>query len=472
MQQISNATKSKSMMNELQELNEQLKQFEKKGIDRRRFFKILAAAGVITTMNTSNAHAFSSKAKGKIVIVGGGAAGISMAARLKRWLDEPNITLIDPSDRQYYQPGFTLIASGVYQPDDVWKKQEDCMPSGINWVKDSVIAVDPIWNQVTTAQNGKIAYDYLVLVPGIQMNWNQIEGFDYSKLGTGNAHCIYDFKGAQMTWKAMREFTEKGGKGVYTDTYTKHKCGGAPKKICLLTDDYARKHEHRDHIQLNYFTAEKDLYDVKYFTKRLKEIYKERNVPITLNTRVKGIDLERKQVHFEKIETVGNEKKVTSFIEDYDFLHFTPPMSAPDFVKEAELGFPDGKLADGGWVMVDKETLVHQKYPNIIALGDVAGTPTSKTSAATRVQVPIAAKNLIALMEGKEPTEKYNGYAACPIVTDYGHVLLCEFDYKKEPQISFPFSLLDMSKEQWAAWLLKVYILKPLYFYGMLKGLA
>ena len=472
MQQISNATKSKSMMNELQELNEQLKQFEKKGIDRRRFFKILAAAGVITTMNTSNAHAFSSKAKGKIVIVGGGAAGISMAARLKRWLDEPNITLIDPSDRQYYQPGFTLIASGVYQPDDVWKKQEDCMPSGINWVKDSVIAVDPIWNQVTTAQNGKIAYDYLVLVPGIQMNWNQIEGFDYSKLGTGNAHCIYDFKGAQMTWKAMREFTEKGGKGVYTDTYTKHKCGGAPKKICLLTDDYARKHEHRDHIQLNYFTVEKDLYDVKYFTKRLKEIYKERNVPITLNTRVKGIDLERKQVHFEKIETVGDEKKVTSFIEDYDFLHFTPPMSAPDFVKEAELGFPDGKLADGGWVMVDKETLVHQKYPNIIALGDVAGTPTSKTSAATRVQVPIAAKNLIALMEGKEPTEKYNGYAACPIVTDYGHVLLCEFDYKKEPQISFPFSLLDMSKEQWAAWLLKVYILKPLYFYGMLKGLA
>lgn len=472
MQQISNATKSKSMMNELQELNEQLKQFEKKGIDRRRFFKILAAAGVITTMNTSNAHAFSSKAKGKIVIVGGGAAGISMAARLKRWLDEPNITLIDPSDRQYYQPGFTLIASGVYQPDDVWKKQEDCMPSGINWVKDSVIAVDPIWNQVTTAQNGKIAYDYLVLVPGIQMNWNQIEGFDYSKLGTGNAHCIYDFKGAQMTWKAMREFTEKGGKGVYTDTYTKHKCGGAPKKICLLTDDYARNHEHRDHIQLNYFTAEKDLYDVKYFTKRLKEIYKERNVPITLNTRVKGIDLERKQVHFEKIETVGDEKKVTSFIEDYDFLHFTPPMSAPDFVKEAELGFPDGKLADGGWVMVDKETLVHQKYPNIIALGDVAGTPTSKTSAATRVQVPIAAKNLIALMEGKEPTEKYNGYAACPIVTDYGHVLLCEFDYKKEPQISFPFSLLDMSKEQWAAWLLKVYILKPLYFYGMLKGLA
>ena len=132
----------------------------------------------------------------------------------------------------------------------------------------------------------------------------------------------------------------------------------------------------------------------------------------------------------------------------------------------------NGKLAADAWVMVDKETLVHKTYPNIISLGDVAGVPTSKTSAAIRVQVPLAAKNLISLMEGKEPTEKYNGYAACPIVTDYGHVLLCEFDYKKEPATSFPFTLIDTSKEQWLAWLLKVYILKPMYFYGMLNGYA
>ena len=75
-------------------------------------------------------------------------------------------------------------------------------------------------------------------------------------------------------------------------------------------------------------------------------------------------------------------------------------------------------------------------------------------------------------MEGKEPAEKYDGYAACPIVTDYGHVLLCEFNYKKEPENTFPFTMLDTSKEQWAAWMLKVYMLKPMYFYGMLKGLA
>ncbi len=454
------------------ELERHMRMLEKSEVNRRHFLKLLAATGLIAGVNAHEAKAFSSNAKGKIVIIGGGAAGISMAARLHRWLDNPDITLIDPSDRQFYQPGFTLIASGVYQADDVWKKQEDCIPDGIKWVKDSVVAVDPVWNQVTTKANGKIPYDFLVLTPGLQCDWEKVEGITQATLGQGAANSIYDFEGAQKTWKALQEFAKKGGRGIFTDTYTKHKCGGAPKKICLLTEHYTRKQGTRDKVQLDYFTAEKELYDVPYFTKRLLEIYKERQIPINTLVRVKGVDTSAKQVHLEKVETKGEETIVTPFVEDYDFLHFTPPMSAPDFVREAGLGWTEGKLAAGAWVMVDKETLIHKKYPNIVSLGDVAGIPTSKTSAAVRKQVPIAAKNLIALMEGKEPTERYNGYAACPIVTDYGHVLLCEFDYDKNPDISFPFNLIDTSKEQWLAWLLKVYILKPLYFYGMLNGYA
>ena len=162
----------------------------------------------------------------------------------------------------------------------------------------------------------------------------------------------------------------------------------------------------------------------------------------------------------------------SEFKRDYDFIHFLPPMGAPKFVKESGLSATSGSHAKEGWVDVDKYTLVSKKYPNIVSFGDVSSLPTSKTSAAIRKQVPVAVNNLICLMEGREPSAKYDGYAACPIVTDYGHVLLCEFDYDKKPKISFPFSLLDMSKESRAAWCLKVYALKPMYFYGMLNGLA
>lgn len=406
------------------------------------------------------------------MIIGGGAAGISMAARLSRWLNHPDITLIDPSDRQYYQPGFTLIASGVYKPEEVWKKQEKCIPGGVKWIKDQVIYMDPDHHTIRTQQNGEIGYDFLVLIPGLQINWGQVEGITQASLGQGNAHCIYDFEGAQRTWKALQEFSKTGGKGIYTDTYTKHKCGGAPKKICLLTDDYTRKNKTRDQIILDFYTASNELYDVPHYTPRLLEIYKERQIPIHTNVRVTGVDTFSKKVYLEKRETKGEEMIRTPFVEEYDFLHFTPPMSAPDFVREAGLGWKEGKLGDEGWVMVDKETLIHTRYPNIVSLGDCSDVPTSKTSAAIRVQVPVAAKNLISLMEGKDPTEKYNGYAACPIVTDYKHVLLCEFDYDKKPAASFPFSWMDNSKELRAAWFLKAHILKPLYFHGMLNGYA
>ncbi len=452
--------------------NELLNTLNHKILKRRDFIKYLAATGLLSMIGTQEANAISSNAKGKIVIVGGGAAGISMAARLRKCLKQSDITLIDPSDRQYYQPGFTLIASGVYTPDEVWKNQENYIPKGVTWIKDIVTAVDPMQNEITTGKNGKVSYDFMVLTPGLQINWDKVEGINYDTLGEGNAHSIYDFEGAQKTWKAIQEFSKTGGRGLYTDTYTKHKCGGAPKKICLLTEHYMRKQGTRDSVDLSFFTASNELYDVPFFTPRLLEIYKERNIPINLNVRVKGVDTLAKQVHFEKIEKQGDQKVITPFIEDYDFLHFTPPMSAPDFVREAGLGWQEGSLAAESWVMVDKETLVHSVYPNIISLGDCAGIPTSKTSAAIRVQVPIAVKNLISLMEGKAPEEKYNGYAACPIVTDYGHVLLCEFDYNKDPASSFPFSMIDMSEESRLGWMLKVYMLKPLYFQGMLKGRA
>ncbi|MFV0417333.1 MAG: FAD-dependent oxidoreductase [Dysgonomonas sp.] len=444
-----------------------------KKITRRKFLKVAAATtavGGIAAAGIYKATEFSSNAKGKIVVIGGGAAGLSMAALLQRWLDEPDITVIDPSDRQYYQPGFTLVASGVYTPDEVWKEQKDCIPSKVKWIKDTVRELNPSTKEISTAENGKITYDFLVLTPGLQINWHETEGISQERLGEGNVHSIYDFEGAQKTWAAIQEFSKTGGKGIFTDTYTKHKCGGAPKKICLLTEAYTRQQNTRDKVTLSYYTADKILYDVPYYTPRLLEIYKERNVDIIINTRVKAIDTHAKRVYMEQTETVGDEKIVTPIEEDFEFMHFTPPMYAPDFVREAGLSWTEGKLAPEGWVMVDKETLIHKTYSNIVCLGDCAGVPTSKTSAAVRKQVPVAAMNLIMMMEGKTPDRKYDGYAACPIITDYGHVLMCEFDYDKNPQPSFPFTLMDMSKEQAAAWQLKVRGLKPLYFHGMLNG--
>ena len=117
---------------------------------------------------------------------------------------------------------------------------------------------------------------------------------------------------------------------------------------------------------------------------------------------------------------------------------------------------------------MDKETLVHTKYRNIISFGDVAGLPTSKTGAAIRKQAPVAAANLVAIMEGKAPRLKYNGYSACPIVTEYGKVLMCEFGYDEKLMPTIPW--IDPAVERGMWWTLKAHGLRPMYYHGMLKG--
>lgn len=447
---------------------------------RRDFIKNISATAITSTMLSSSGCS-KSDVKAKIVIVGGGAAGIDAAARLMRSLSSPDITLIDPSQLHYYQPGFTLIAGGIYSPDEVYMNQADCIPTGVKWVKDKVIAVDANKKFVITSANEKFNYDFLVLTPGLVLNWDLVEGIDEKSIGTGDAHCLYTHEGSIKTRQGILKFLEKGGRGVFADTYTKHKCGGAPKKICLLTEHLTRQKGIREKFKFDFFTGSKQLYNVPYFTPRLLEIYKERDVSISVSTHVKAVDTASKKVMLamtEKVNTTmpdGSKKdvkKITTRVEDYDFLHFLPPMGAPKFVIDSGLSVKTGDRVAEGWIAVDKETLVHKEFPNIITFGDASGLPTSKTSAAIRKQAPIAVENLIAIMEGKAPTAKYDGYAACPIITDYGHVLMCEFDYNKNEKCSFPLSMLDMSKESRLAWMLKVYALKPMYFYGMLNGLV
>ena len=145
----------------------------------------------------------------------------------------------------------------------------------------------------------------------------------------------------------------------------------------------------------------------------------------------------------------------------YDLLHVTPPMGPPDFLARSPLADQEG------WVDVDSETLQHKRYPGVFALGDCSNLPTSKTGAAIRKQAPVLVRNLVDAIAGKPLPAKYDGYTSCPVVTGIGKLVLAEFNYRKEPNESFP---IDQSKERWSMWILKRYLLPQMYWHGMLKG--
>jgi sulfide:quinone oxidoreductase len=446
-------------------------------MNTRRKFVIAgaAAAGGMVAVKQIGDWANRSKAEAKVVIVGGGAAGITMAAYLSNMLKKPDITLIEPNEIHHYQPGYTMVAGGVFKPEEITKPTAKLIPKGVRWVKDAVTEVLPEKNALTTLKNGTVAYDFLVLVPGCQLNFDLVEGISRETLGEGNAHCIYDYNGAQKCRDAIRAMQQNpSGKMVFTNTYTKVKCGGAPKKITLLADDYLRDRKSRDEVQIDFYSNSTNLMTPAVFGDRLATLYKERDITAHFKHRLVSVDTGSKKAVFEKIPepTLAASPKNSGYEQisvDYDFLHFLPPMSAPGFIRDSSLAITEGKLRHGGWVDVDINTMQHNRYKNIISLGDSAGLPTSKTGAAIRIQAPLAAANLISMMEDNEPTEKYTGYTACPIVTEYGKVLMCEFGYGKELDPTIPW--LDPGVERGMWWMLKKHGLKPMYYQGMLKGL-
>lgn len=107
----------------------------------------------------------------EVVIVGGGTAGITVAVRLKRASDNLDIAIIKPSEKHYYQPLWTLIGDGAACKEQTEREEKDFIPEGLTWVKEYVAEFDPEQNEVVTRSGKRIEYQYLVVAPGIQINW-------------------------------------------------------------------------------------------------------------------------------------------------------------------------------------------------------------------------------------------------------------------------------------------------------------
>jgi sulfide:quinone oxidoreductase len=396
----------------------------------------------------------------KIVIVGGGNAGISVACQLLKKNNNLQITIIDPATKHYYQPAWTLVGAGVFDILKTEKNQSDFIPKGTEWVCEAVTSFQPQDNKVTCASGKEIAYDALIVCPGIQLDWFKIKGLKEA-LGTNNISSNYSFAHAPYTWEAIQQI--KSGTVVFTNPSTPIKCGGAPHKIMYLACDYWRKQGVLNNIKVVYISGASVIFGVKEYAATLTELVKNYGIEVQFSSNATEIDPINKMLHYTQKDTDGN--TITKALK-FDLCHAVPPQSAPDFIKNSPLADANNPL---GYVEIDKNTLQHSRFPNIFALGDCTNAPCSKTGAAIRKQAPVVVTNILAVLNNSNPAANYTGYSACPIPTQYGKLMLAEFDYTNTPKMTFPF---DQSKPSWLMWLLKTKVLPWLYWNMILKGKA
>ena len=391
------------------------------------------------------------------------SGSISAAAnRLADRLDGAKITLIDARKQHFYQPGFTLIAAGLKPAGYSVSDTGDWLPKASEWIEDAVAEIDPEARKVVTAGGKTVAYDYLIVATGLKLDFAAIEGMSLDLVGKDGIGAVYagpDY--AARTWAAMDAFTEKGGVGLFTRPATEMKCAGAPLKYTFLTDDYARRKGTRGKSKIVYAAHNKALFSVPIVNEKVRMLFEDRGFETAHDHVMTAIDPGRKIVTF---KTPEGPKEI-----GYDFTNVIPPMRAPDVIRNSPLPWAD-KWTDQGWVEVDPHTLRHNRYPEIFAVGDVAGVPKGKTAASVKWQVPVAVDHLVAQIEGKSTDASYNGYTSCPLITQVGKAMLVEFDYKNNLTPSFP-GIIAPLEELWISWLMKEIALKPTYN-AMLRGRA
>lgn len=418
----------------------------------------------------------------QILIIGGGNAGLSVASQLLRKRSNLQIAIVDPSEKHYYQPAWTLVGAGIFDINKTVRNEKDFIPKNTTWIKEAVATFEPETNKVKCASGKEITYDYMIVCPGIQLDWNKIKGLKET-LGKNNVSSNYDFKSAPYTWEMIKNF--KGGTAVFTNPSTPIKCGGAPHKIMYLAVDYWRKKGILDKCDVHYVSGATVIFGVPEYKATLEKVLKNGNIKVHYSANTVGINGDTKTITFEtkntefvkqvlsnsaaacySIAETNSADSVSSVTMNFDLCHSVPPQSAPDFIKNSPLRDEANPL---GYVEINKNTMQHSRFPNVFALGDCTNAPCSKTGAAIRKQAPVVVENLLALMDNKVGKAEYTGYSACPIPTQYGKLMLAEFDYSNTPKMTFPF---DQAKPRWTMWLLKTKILPWLYWNKILKGTA
>ncbi|KAK1926316.1 putative Sulfide:quinone oxidoreductase mitochondrial precursor [Papiliotrema laurentii] len=403
----------------------------------------------------------------KVVVIGAGAGGLAAANQVYnllksqgKTLNDGDIAIVDSNPYHDYQPGWTVTGAGLAPKTDFRRPLQSLIPSHIAQIKAKASGFEPGTNQVVLDDGSKVGYEYLIVAPGLQINWDKIKGLSnaIAEPSKSNVSTIYSYDTADKTFDLIQNFKGQG-EAIFTQPFGVIKCAGAPQKVAYMADSYWKSTNNK--YSTSFITGMPTMFAQPDYAKALNAIREEKGISGTFNTNLVEVRPDTKTAVFEVLAGEDKGKKIE---KEFGLLHVVPPMGPLDAIKNSP-------LADAvGWVDVDQGSLQHKKYENIFSLGDASSLPTSKTAAAITAQTPVLAHNLTSLMNtGKVGSAVYDGYTSCPLFTGRGELLLAEFKYGLERKETFG-SFVNQSKPNRAFYHLTKDILPRAYFSYMLKG--
>lgn len=384
----------------------------------------------------------------KLVILGGGCAGTMVANKMRRKFhkDDLEIVVIERSEKHLYQPGFTLLCFDLVEPEDLIRKTKDQFLDGIKLVMDEAEKIDSVNSKVITKNNGSISYDYLVIASGAKYILSEPEGAKEAVAKAENLFMFYTFDGALKMREALKNID--GGTIVSTIVDLPIKCPAAPIKFIAMAEDMMRRAGKRDNFRFIITSPMPKCFSREPYASKLSKIFENRGIEVVANYVPAEVD------HVKKVIKGYDGRELR-----YDLCSFTPSHEGEQVVQDSE-GIGDAT----GYVTADKYKMNSKHVGNIFTIGDASDFPTSKTASGARKQAGVLANRLSAIINGQAPSDKdiYDGEIICPILTRDKRVMFAHFNYTES---------ISLAQESYINWILKVYMLRGLYWNLMMPGL-
>ena len=371
----------------------------------------------------------------KLLILGAGTAGTMMLNKLSTTLDknEWQITIVDQSEKHYYQPGFLFIPFGIYKKKDVIKPKRDFFPPDTNVILSEIERIEPKENRVILKNNAVLVYDLLIIATGAKIKPEETEGLKDS-LWYKSIFDFYTIEGSCALADYFKHW--QGGRLVVNICEMPIKCHVAPLEFVFLADSYFTEKGIRDKVDIHFVTPLPGAFTRPRASAILGDFLDKKNIRLTADFSIGHVDNENKKI------ISWDEREVP-----FDVLVSIPTNMGDEAITRSGMG------NEFGFVPTHKETLRSTEFQNIFIIGDAADLPSSKAGSAAHFQADILIENILSFIEGREPVQKYDGHTNCFIESGFGKGILIDFNYDTEPLPGKfplpgigPFSLLEETK--------------------------
>ncbi|MCG6981428.1 MAG: NAD(P)/FAD-dependent oxidoreductase [Deltaproteobacteria bacterium] len=357
----------------------------------------------------------------KIVILGAGAGGTMVAANLRKELkdSEWQITMIDKDEQHHFQSGYLFIPFGLYASEDVLKPKRDFIPSGVDFVVDTVTKINTDQRNLETEKGDTYDYDYLVIASGCRIVPEEVEGMMDS--WREDVFDFYSLDGAVALRDKLKYFDS--GKVVLNIAEFPYKCPIAPMEFVFMADWFFQVNGVRDKVEIEFVTPIDNIFTKPVAAKALAAFAKKKNVKVTPFFDLARVNPNEKTIESHKGDKVG-----------YDLLVSIPPNFGSKAILDSAMGDPMG------YVQVDKHTLKAQTADRIYVVGDATNAPTSKAGSVAHYMSYTIVENLVREIDGHEPLASFDGHATCFLASGFEKAILLDFNYEVEPLPGkFPF---------------------------------